>query len=188
MLNTQWHSLAALGAVVGVLVFGGIPLATAPVASQGAPNTVSTVIQVYWVNLSISAMGSPPSYVYLPGAAIAPAHTKVIITITNNDPRVGVLAHPSDAVVSGTVGGIEHIHIGSGDIVTSSLPIKGVSHTFTTQFGAFYVNVPIPPMTSAGPTVVSFTVVFPQAGSYGWYCSVLYVPPVVTMRGTMMVR
>lgn len=188
MLSAQWQTMAAVGAVVGLLAFAGIPIATAPIVQQGSPNTVATVIQTFWVNVTITPFGTPTTYVFSPSVLIVPWNTKVVVGITNYDTRTGDLPSPANAIVMGTVGGVEHVTVGTSEFTTNLLPVKGVSHTFTINVASVHLNAPIPPAIGTTPSKVVFTVIFPQPAVYAWNCVVLYPMPTHLMRGVVFVR
>lgn len=81
-----------------------------------------------------------------------------------------------------------HVTIGSFSFTTNVLSAKAVSHTFTISTGAVHLNVPIPPMQGGHPAIVSFTALFTTPQYYTWNCMVVYPPPMVVMRGTLLVR
>lgn len=185
----QWNSLVAMGAIMTVVVGAGmIPLLAPPATSVGAPSVSQTVVPAYYENLVIAGGGFPPVYSYTPPTLAAPSMSRLVFTIVNTDPRVGSLPNPTFAMVTGTVGEVMQVTVGTSTFVTHQLPVKGVSHTFTIQMGAVNVNVPIPPMMGGIPTIVTFTLFIPIQGVYPFNCAVLYYPPSTGMHGTLVIH
>lgn len=190
MRTANWYSYAAMGAVVGALALGGLPLTVSPFITQGAPISTVVASNVYYENFSIVGVGSPATYFWTPHVLVAPVHYKVVFTIKNFDSRIGTLPLANYASVAGTVGGVEKITLGANVITVHDLSVKFVSHTFTMAAGSLYVNVPIPPMLNHAPTIVSFTVIFPSTGDFGFSCMVMYngEMPGPGMHGMLQIR
>ncbi len=181
-------SLVAMGAILSIVVVGGLPVLTPHDILPSPPHVGQVVAPTVFENVSIIGGGDPPLYYYTPTALAVPAGARVVLTIVNFDPRVGNLPSPVYSTVLGTVGGIEQVTIGTSTFITHQLPTKWVSHTFTVQAGGLFLNVPIPPMVNGLPTTVSVTLVFPAAGVYVWNCAVLYFPVSPGMHGTLVVH
>lgn len=157
---------------VAVVVGFGVPIPSLPGASASA-NSGSGVDYLY---LTIAFNPQTGSDQYFPANFTVPAHTSVVVTITNYDDGVNLV--PTDySHVLGTVGGTMSVTdptTGATSTV-ASVPLSGISHTFTV-FPAGggsnpLINVPIP--AAAGglqPSQVTFTINLGASGSYGWMC------------------
>lgn len=130
---------------------------------------------------------------YLPANFTVPAHTLVVVTITNYDDASNPVANESARVV-GTVGGFETMRAASETqgMDMTAVPADQVSHTFTLDAGGYSMNVPIPLASSiADPMIVTFRAYFNITGAFEWHCMAPCDPASMGtlgyMRGTMTV-
>ncbi len=101
-----------------------------------------------------------------------PAHTLVLVTITNYDNVSNPVASESARVV-GTLGGMETMRAASEaqGMDMAAVPADQVSHTFTLDQGGYALNVPVPRANSlADPMIVTFRAYFNVTGSFTWHC------------------
>lgn len=109
---------------------------------------------------------------YLPANFTVPAHTLVVVTITNYDNASNPVANES-ARVQGTVGGVETMRAASEaqGMDMAAVPANDVAHTFTLETGGYSMNVPVPPAKSlTDPMIVTFRAYFNVTGSFQWHC------------------
>ncbi len=161
--------VAALGMLTAGLVLSACGSST-PVAQSGASSSVAAApvqrADLYMVVLTGKMLQKPGWPEIFPADFQVPANTDVTVTVRNYDTGTAPVAAPY-ATVTGTVGGGEQI---SGQTITS-MDAKQVSHTITVP--KLGLNIPIPPATASGPSVVVFTFHTPEtAGTYTWQCMV----------------
>jgi len=184
MSDNEWYSKVAL-ALSGVLLVAlltGLALggAFAPAAAP-APAPASRVPSYLYLTVTTSAATDYDTY--YPANVTIPHDQLAIITITSYDPGVNPVASPFGNVI-GTVGGTANYSLGESENVTplTSLPSNELSHTFTVTLpgsagslllgaGQPMINVPVPVSPNGiTPSTVTFTVLFPNAGTYAWRC------------------
>jgi hypothetical protein len=175
-------------ALVLGLVGGGLVgyLARGPISGPSAPGTAYLVLTIGFD----FATGLDR---FLPANFTVPAHTLVVVTITNYDNASNPVANES-ARVRGTLGNIETMRAASQveGMNMAALPTDQVAHTFTLDSGGYSVNVPIPVANSlADPMIVTFRAYFNVTGSFEWHCMApcdsSSMETLGYMRGTMTV-
>lgn len=121
------------------------------------------------LNLAIlmSRPGTNSGPAYYPADFTLPAHTRVTVTIVNQDP--GDTALPTGSPFSSVTGTAGNLATVDG-VPYSALADEKVAHTFTIP--ALGLNVPIPGDAPAGhqDITVSFSFVTGKAGTYMWQC------------------
>ncbi len=137
--------------------------------------------------LTIAYDPAKATYSYSTTNLQIPLGSTVRFTITSYDPSpVGSVPDASALQVSGTVGGTITVQEAGSTMVVHDLAPASVAHTFTMSSGYYHLNVPIPAAPSAdSPVVVSFTVTFPDPGSFAWGCVLPCGPDDMTEMGTM---
>ncbi len=154
---------------VGVIVLALGVLAGGILGHAVFPTTAKTSVTDH-IYLSVAYNPFTGLDEYFPANFTVPADTPVVFTITNYDNGTNLIANEYSQV-RGTVGGTETVTNASvANAVLQSLPVDQVAHTFTLMSGAYDVNVPIPAAQDQTPTVVTFTLVFSQAGQFMWNC------------------
>ncbi len=181
MGDSGWTSLAVV-AVVAVLITGGVAmLAAFHTASTPASSSAPLTPQHDAVlDLTIAYDRILGTFVYTNTDISIPANTPIAVTITNHDPSANTLFVPGDNRVIGTVGGVEAISDGSGPAIVTSLPVDGISHTFTVLDGLYNISVPIPPAISSSiPSVVTFELMMGYPETTSWACVCQCMPNVM---------
>ena len=130
---------------------------------------------------------------YMPANFTVPAHTLLIVTITNYDNATNPVIADS-ARVRGTLGNVETMHAASETegMDMAAIPTDQVAHTFTVDTGGYALNVPIPHANRlADPMIVSFRAYFNITGLFEWHCNAPCDPTSMGtpgyMRGTLTV-
>ncbi len=137
--------------------------------------------------LAITWDPATSGYEYSVTSLQVPLGAVVEFVITSSDTStVPYFPAASDAIVSGTVGGVATV---TADGVTSALhqvASNDLSHTFTIASGAYQVNVPIPAAPAPGdPVTVRFSVLFATPGSFAWGCVIPCGTDDMTQMGAM---
>lgn len=152
MRDQVYYNFVASVLSVGVVVAGGLTLATAPPSTPGSSLASGTS----YLNLSIVVnptngwpQFSPANFSISPG--------KVVVTITDEDSVMAWTA--CTCSVTGTVGGIESIN----GTPAAQVDTANVAHTFTVP--KLGINV-----LSPGQSAVSFTLDLSAPGTYVWLC------------------
>ena len=170
--NLLLLSLLLAAAVVAV----AFALVVAPPPSRTTAETVRFVISGSQENMAFS----PTNFTVHAGALVT-----VIITNYDNE------SHPTPPLaqmVSGTIGGTAsyQFSLASRGVSLTQLGATDISHTFSMDFGSWWINVPIPPAsTSSNPSVVSFTMSLSTVGTYAWYCDAMCGDLPMTPPGLM---
>ncbi len=110
---------------------------------------------------------------YLPANFSVPAHTLVLVTITNYDNASNPVSRDV-ATVAGTLGNLETMRASSDPqgMDMTAVPPSQVAHTFTLDTGGYAMNVPIPAANSlSDPMIVTFHAYFNTTGAFVWHCS-----------------
>lgn len=171
----MWQRMAI--ATAGILIAGLVVSAcgassTVSKASSSSATTATsqatTATQVqkadlYLVVLTGKMLQKPGWPAVYPADFTVPGNTDVTVTVRNYDDGTAPVT-ATYGKVTGTVGGSEQVN---GKTVTSIDPAQ-VSHTITVN--SLSLNIPIPPATSNGPSVVVFTFHTPAKGTYIWQC------------------
>jgi hypothetical protein len=177
----DWFNRVAVGFAVVVLVgFGaGLGLAGAFGSTGASPATASGGTSPVHLYLTISFNPATGADEYFPANFTVPAHTPVILTITNYD-NGSNLVSPVYSMVTGTVGGMELVTENGMTHSMPSVPANGIAHTFTimppmsggmSMGGGPSVNLPIPSAGSlSNPVTVSATLYFNATGEFTWMC------------------
>ncbi|MDE1821091.1 MAG: hypothetical protein KGJ23_09760 [Euryarchaeota archaeon] len=168
-------------AVVALLVGvgGGFLVGHATVNSPSpAPKAATPVDYVYLQIKPGCAWCASPfngSDEYTPANFTVPAHTLIVLTITNFDNGVNPVA-PSVRQVSGVLGNVEYQGASapsSWGTTASSVDGSALSHTFSAnpQSTTSGFNVPIPASTGPGGNSVTVMMFFNTTGSISWQCN-----------------
>ena len=186
MREQRWFNLVAVTVALSVLAVGAIAIAVPASGPTTAATAGGAGSPTVYRNLSIVYNAASGTYNYNNRDLTVPMNVRVVFTITNYDPSVGVLPTPSSAVVAGTFDGAMMMQRGGSMASMGALPLNGVSHTFSMSSGFYHLNVPIPPAASAAvPSQVSFAVVFHTPGSFAWGCVILCGVPAQGMPDEM---
>lgn len=161
--------VVALAVVLGVFLGASLSPGSAN-ASGSAPPASATVDHLYLTVAFDPVTGLDQ---YFPANFTVPAHTLVIVTVTNYDNGTNTVPASAGQVV-GTVGGTIVVAApGAAPQTVSAVDVTDIAHTFTVPGtgGAYQLNVPIPPAGPTGaPTVVTFGTYFNSTGSLVWMC------------------
>ncbi len=179
--------VAAIALVLGLMGGGlAVYLSRGPAVGPSGPGTA-------YLYLTIGFDFATGLDRYLPANFTVPAHTLVVVTITNYDnasnPVTGEMAR-----VRGTLGNIETMRAASeaSGMDMAAIPADQVAHTFTLDTGGYALNVPIPRAnTLADPMIVTFRAYFNITGAVEWHCNAPCDPASMDtlgyMRGTVTV-
>ncbi|HYK93405.1 MAG TPA: hypothetical protein VEY07_05115 [Thermoplasmata archaeon] len=167
--SARWWVLGIVVAAIAVAAAVAVAPMFQPVGNGGTQH----------VAVTIAWNSSSGGYSYYPSSIHVPAGSTVTLTITNFDPVNHTVASQF-CRVNGTLDGTMWYGMGPsmmGSIGMHrgvSLPVNGVSHTFTMSGAGFHLNVPIPPAVgSSDPAVVTVTFHAPLAGMLSWQCEAM---------------
>ena len=164
MVRRLLRALAVAGVTVGMLSM--LPGVRPP--ASGALQPVQLALKI--VTVKVAGQKDPwPEYV--PARFTLPPHALVQVTVRDFDDGAADIP-PGYEVVRGTVDGTMRVFNGANATVTSGagtivkqLPMKKVAHTLTVVGEGFYLNVPMPPLST-----VVFSIKTPGPGTYPWQC------------------
>ncbi len=188
MRDEHWYNWAALVGILLVIVVGGFAIAlTAGAPAPAAPAPTPTAPKVDYLYLTIAFNPATGADEYFPANFSVPAHTLVVVTITNYDNGTNPVPGSFEQV-RGTVGESATAWIGGASTpVTYSSYSMPIAHTFTVASAPYNLNVPIP---SAGdldnPSVVQFSAYFNETGTFQWACVAPCDPGAMTRDGLMI--
>jgi hypothetical protein len=148
------------GAGVAVLA-----IAVHPTAEAAEPVDVSMKI------VTGKMLGKPGWPKYDPASLVLPAHRLIQVTVRDYDDGSAEIPGGYNRV-KGTIGGIMRVIKGpdatispeAGKVV-KKIPVKDVAHTFTVNGENFFMNVPMPVLST-----VVFRFMTPAPGTYPWQC------------------
>jgi plastocyanin len=172
MQDQTWFNLVAGVAATLVVVVGIASLVFAPGgAVMPRTNGTGPTNPTVYRNLTIFYNPTVRDYVYSTSELNVPTGTQVVFSITNYDPSASRLPSPMYDQVIGTRNGDMTVSTAAGSVITSSLPLSEVSHTFTVWSGSYHLNVPIPAAGgAASPVRVTFSATFNLPGSFTFGC------------------
>lgn len=108
---------------------------------------------------------------YEPANLVLPAHRLIQVTVRDYDDGAADIPGGYNQV-KGTVGGVMRVIKGTPATITpqegtvvKEIPVKDVAHTFTVIGKGFFMNVPMPVLSTV---VYRFTT--PGPGEYPWQC------------------
>lgn len=184
MKDPDWFSVMAGFVVLGVLVIAAVAIVEeAPAARPASVGSAAGSPDFLYLTISFNPVTGFDEY--FPANFSVPAHTLVVITITNFDNGSNPVP-ASLRAVSGTVGNTESVTEGNPSTTDTiaGLPPGGLAHTFSiAQIG---LNAPIPSApSSASPSVTSFDVYFNATGALLWMCQAPCDPVSMMMPGFM---
>lgn len=172
MDDQSWFNRIAIGVAAAVLVLG-VGLALAPgvaVPARAAPGPAAAGPTAY-LNLTIGYNPSTGADDFSATNLALPAHTRILVTITNFDPQASALLVPWDNRVIGTLGGNELVSAAGQSYWVTSVAANDIGHTFTIHDALYNISVPIPPaLSESSPTVVSFALQFNWQETTNWGC------------------
>lgn len=172
MDDQSWFNRTAVAVAVAVLLLG-VALALAPSASPPTRTVPSsaTAGPTAYLNLTIGYNPTTGADDFSASNLVVPSHTRVVVTITNQDPVASRLLVPWDNQVIGTYGGNELVSTGNASYWVDAVAASNIGHTFTIHDALYNISVPIPPAASLGdPTVVSFTLFLNWQETTNWGC------------------
>lgn len=188
-MRRKWLMAVPAGILLAGLTMSGCGTAT-PVNSTSTVSSSATASNahdayLYMVVLTGKMLQKPGWPAIYPADFTVPANSDVTVIVRNYDNGTA----PVSAMygkVTGTVNGNEQVN---GHTVTSIASTE-VSHTITVS--SLNLNIPIPPATSSGPSIVVFSFHTPATpGHYTWLCMAPCGPGAMAtdgwMRGTMTV-
>jgi hypothetical protein len=186
MDQRTYFGAVAAGAGAVVIVFAvlltGFPSPSGAPAGSTGERTGATVYR----NLTIEFNAARSTYSYNTGQLNVPLDTRVVFTITNFDPSpASMMPKPSDAWVTGTMDGSMVVGSGPHAVNVTSLPAAMVSHTFSMSDAWHSVNIPLPAATAAGPSRVTFAIVFTAPGTFNWGCVIMCGSDDMSVPGSM---
>ena len=152
-------AVALAGVLVGVARHPAVPARA--LAAQTLPASLSLTILAQKPGSTLDGPAYSNTHIVLP------AHTRVTITIVNQDPGdTDMPATSPFLAVHGTVGNTALVD----GVPYSALPAAKVAHTFTVP--GLGLNVPIPGDVPSGQKdiTVTFTILTGSAGSYMFQC------------------
>ncbi len=183
---------STLAAAIGIALVLGVLGGTALGVLLRAPVVTPAPSGTEYLFLTIGFDFATGLDKYMPANFTVPAHTPVLVTITNYDSSANPVANAT-ALVTGTVGNVMTMRSASdaSGMTMGAVPATQVSHTFTMD-SPYSINVPIPAASSlANPIVVTFTAYFNVTGSFEWHCmapcDALSMATPGYMRGTVTV-
>lgn len=174
MREQTWFNVVA-GVVALAVVAGlflGASLSGGSATASGSTPPASPSVDHLYLTVAFNPVTGLDEY--FPANFTVPAHTLVIVTITNYDNGTNPVP-AAVANVIGTVGGTESVvYPGTSAATTvSSVDITDIAHTFSVPVagGGYALNAPIPAAGPTGlPTTVSFGTYFNQTGDLVWMC------------------
>jgi hypothetical protein len=160
--------VVAIVALVLGLMGGGfaIYLSRGPAAGPSGPGTA-------YLYLTIGFDFATGLDRYMPANFTVPAHTLIVVTITNYDNASNPVT-ADVARVQGTLGNLETMRAASesAGMDMAAVPTDQVAHTFTLDTGGYALNVPIPRANAmADPMIVTFRAYFNVTGAFEWHCN-----------------
>jgi heme/copper-type cytochrome/quinol oxidase subunit 2 len=106
-----------------------------------------------------------------PANLVLPAHRLIQVTVHDHDDGSADIPGGYNRV-KGTVGGVMRVIKGPDAVVTpgagtvvTEVPVKDVAHTFTMIGEGFFMNVPMPVLST-----VVYQFMTPGPGTYPWQC------------------
>jgi heme/copper-type cytochrome/quinol oxidase subunit 2 len=178
--------LIVITLVITWFLFGivyNVGVGSPPSGNNAPPETTSVNI---YQTISFSPWQGHDQY--YPANFTVPTGVPVHFEIASYDNGTNYL--PLGAgMIYGTTTGTETISGGAPGTpqgAVSTVPANDTTHTFTIKSGGVNLNIIVPPTANvAYPVDVSFTVVFPTAGTYTWFCQAPCDPYSMSTPGYM---
>jgi hypothetical protein len=172
MVNKKNHEpvdAGRRGFLAGLVSGGGAAIAVLTIAMRPAAEAAGPVE----ISMKIVAgtVGKPDWPAYEPANLVLPAHSLVQITVRDYDDGAADIPGGYNQV-KGTIGGVMRLIKGPDATITpeagtvvKEIPVKDVAHTFTMIGAGFFMNVPMPVLST-----VVYRFMTPGPGTYPWQC------------------
>jgi plastocyanin len=156
--------------LTGLVSGGGVAVAVMAITMHPAAEAAG-LVEVSMKIITGRMIGKPGWPKYEPANLVLPPHRLVQVTVRDYDDGSADIPGGYNRV-KGTVGGVMRVIKGTPatiapqtGTVVKEIPVKDVAHTFTMIGEDFFMNVPMPVLST-----VVYRFMTPGPGTYSWQC------------------